>query len=447
MSATERLYALVALVVIGLPLFGCSPAPHHPDLLLITIDAMRASDFGANVAGTPLTPNLSELAAKGVVFTSASSVASETSPGIAGILTGLLPFRTGVLGNRNLLPPSIETLATDLADAGYQTAGFVANPVLAARYGFGRGFQSFEVVPPQADEPKARARQVFARALRFLRHSRPDRPRFLWLHLFEPHGPYRPPADAVSPWDVSAFTGPTETPLCPPQHDGGFGCIPSYQQAVREPSHDSRTYSRNYAGEIRDLDRAVGEFLREPTVARQLPGSVLIVTADHGEAMAGDHGFFFSHGHPLYQDQVAVPLFILAPGLGPGAVNEPVSTVDILATTLALLHLPTPKDTDGIDLFSRSPGVVAGDSTQGSFFRSGGYKLLFPAIDAAHPQLFDLAVDPMETTDLASRSPDTVRRLLRSLGALRSREVLAHAQKRPEPDPETAHQLRSLGYL
>lgn len=436
---------LACIPAISLSTPGCrTDVP--PNVILITVDTLRADWVGRSIAGREVTPNISALARKGTLFTAASSVGSETSPGTAGILSGLLPMRTGVFENRHMLPEDVPTMADHLRVAGFRTAAVVTNPVLLARYGFGRGFEHYEVIAPRGNEPKARARAAFDRALDVITEVRRSAPLFLWVHLFEPHGPYQPAAEDLSVWQLEDFVGPSGVPPCPNGGQGGWRCIPAYQRVANQNSGDSREYLRAYAGEVRSLDRELGRFLSHPRLRERLDHSLLILTADHGEALAGDHNFFFSHGHQMTQDQIAVPLIVVGPGFAPKTVANPVSTVDIFPTVTAVAGIDPPAATDGRDLRrpERQPG--AGMGRNEAFVRSGDWKLRVKLQDGG-VRLFHLGEDPGETLDRAAEMPVQLEHLGRLLAEINRRPVLARAAVRGKPKTEETEHLRSLGYL
>ena len=437
-----------------LPQGGEAPAARN--LVLVTIDTWRGDHFGTERAGEPLTPEMSRFAERAVVFTAAHSVADSTSPGVAGILTGLYPFRSGVMENQAVLQPSVPTLATRLQAAGFTTAAFVANPVLGVGHGFDRGFGRYELPPHRG--LKAPGEAVNRLALPWLERVRTSRPFFLWLHYVEPHGPYVPPPDLRALFPVERFTGPAEARLEPDGENRGRTGIPSYQQHYRyvygepEPSRDARDYAARYAAEVRHVDRLVGEVLAALEARGLLERTVVVITADHGEALAGDQGHWFSHGHGLTQDQIHVPLVLYHPGVEPATVAEPVSNAGVVPTVLELLGLPAPSPEDpedpidGVSLLSPEPRPVVAHTVMASGLRHGAWKLLFHR--GAGWRLHDLAADPAESHDLAAARPELRDELEAALTELRRRPPIALPKLRENVlDREQRRQLEALGYL
>ena len=315
------------------------PGDRPPNLLLITIDTLRADALacygGAPDAGT----RVCSVADAGMRFTWALSTAPATAPAIASLLTGRFPAGHAVsqIGTSQLAPEH-RTVAEMLADAGYDTGAVVSNPVLARGRGLDQGFAHYDdrMTRHERNRPALREREAAdttAAALEFLAAA--DEPWFLWVHYQDPHGPYEPPG-APPPVDR-----PGDPPLAVLRHQSGYGGIPAYQALAGVRT--ARAYEEAYANEVAYLDRHLGELLA--AVERGRPPFVL-VTADHGEAL-GEDGYWFAHGHSLGLDQLRVPLLVRpAGGQPPQIATAPVSTASVAATLLAAAGLPVP---DGVD--------------------------------------------------------------------------------------------------
>lgn len=418
------------------------------DLVLITIDTWRGDHFDAARAGSALTPELSAFADGGVRFSAAHSVANETSPGTAGILTGLLPRRSGVVVNAHMLPSGVPSLATILAAEGFATAAVVSNPVLRPGMGFEQGFASYELVPRHA-APKARADAVTDAALAALDAVPADGRRFLWVHYLDPHGPYSPPAETLRLFPRERFEAPRDIPLQETGRQNGFGAIPTYQQHGPAPvSRDGRDYLARYAAEVRFLDAEVGRLLAGLGAREVLDGAVVAVSSDHGEALVDDHGYYFSHGNGITQDQVHVPLFLRCPGCPSGAsVARPVSTVDLAPTVLARLGVPVPAGLalDGDDLLADGARGVYSQSAKRVALRDGDWKVTWRRGES--PVLYHLAEDPGELHDLATEHPDRLRLLMSQLQEMRRLPPLSRPVVRGNTSEEAREHLQALGYL
>jgi arylsulfatase A-like enzyme/Flp pilus assembly protein TadD len=396
--------ALVALAA-GVLLWsrGRTPAV-PPSLLLVTLDTFRADRLGRG-----LTPNLEALAARGVWFEEAVASVPLTLPSHATILSGLEPPRHGVRDNGTyVFPADPPTLATVLQPRGYATAAFVGAHVLDRRFGLARGFAHYDdridrlAEGPSVLESERRGDVVAEAAAAWIRAQ--TGPYFAWVHLYDPHAPYAPP----------------------------------------EPH--ARAHAAPYDGEVAFTDACVGRVLE---AARAVSGEALVVAAvaDHGEGL-GDHGER-THGLFVYQSTLRVPLILAGPGLPSGERRRGLArTADVAPTLLAAMGVPAPADLDGADLMRTMPAEAYAESRYAAgfgwaplfSFRSGALKY----VDAPRPELYDLAVDPHETRDLARERPSEAARLRSALAEFRRAERAGSAAP---IDPDSAEKLRALGYV
>ncbi|MFN2426025.1 MAG: sulfatase [Candidatus Binatia bacterium] len=385
---------MVALLLAGgLP--GCRREVGRPDIVLVTIDTLRADH--CSVYGYPVatTPNLDAVAAGGVLFRQAYAESATTAPSHAVLMTGR-HFRTlGVGKNGHILAPEAVTLAETLRDSGYATAAFVSSFPLLTRFGFAQGFDVYDdsFVMDEASlgrrKPKGRAHDRFAEATlahteRWLASRTDDRPLFLWVHFVDPHAPYRAPEKFDANWPAG-----------------------------------TRAAAKRYDAEVRYVDRQLGGLLA--AVAKHTPRreDFVVVTSDHGEGL-GDHGWM-AHGINLHEEAVRVPLVASWPGhLGAGKiVEEPVALVDIPRGILELLDIDAKTFAHGRNLFGQNDPSrpvflqrrdygggkekgrkVAGDMT--AVVERGSKLILAPQEDRR--ELYDLQSDPKEMNNLVGPS-------------------------------------------
>ena len=441
---------------------GCARAAPQADLhpiplqniLLVTIDTLRADALGC-YGGPAATPALDRLAREGVRFDFAHAHAVVTLPSHASILTGRYPFEHGLRDNSGYrLPAGFRTAATVLKQGGYATAAFVAGFPLHSRFGLNQGFDVYDDrfgdtrAPADFDMPERPATAVVPLARAWIaeqsggmagmggmgrtggtvehpapstrdtapstQHAAPSTrsPWFVWLHLFDPHTPYRPP-----------------------------------------PPFDATYASRPYYGEVAAVDAALAPLLDDLRASTR--PTLVIVTADHGEAL-GDHGEQ-SHGLFAYESTLRVPLIVaqVAPSRLQGEVsNVSARHVDILPTILDAVGQPSLSELPGRSLL---PAAERAASTpRPSYFEamSGmlnrGWAPLSGIvldrekfIDLPIPERYDLATDPAEATNLAGRTPAQDRTLAASLGAFKA----PVPGQRTAESPDAAARLRSLGYL
>jgi choline-sulfatase len=417
------LLGIVALGALGLG--GCprtEQAPQHPNLVLVTLDTVRADHLGCYGDRQAITPTLDRLAAEGVRFTNASSAVPLTLPSHTTVLTGLLPLHHGLRNNgAGALRAGTATLATLLSRAGYRTGAFVGAFVLDHRFGLKPGFEVYDDEierDPNAGftlEAERPGREVMDRALAWL-ETDDARPFFLWVHLYDAHAPYTPP-----------------------------------------PAWAARHPGRPYDGEISEVDEQVGRLLAALR-RRGVDGrTVVAVAADHGEGL-GDHGEL-THGLLLYEPTLHVPLLLRAPwGLKARTVNGPVSLVDLAPTLAGLLGQAFAGPLDGRDL-SRTL-LAGGEPADAEVYAETRYPATFgwsplaalrrrdlKYISSSRPELYDLRQDPKESANLLTApaaSETSSRGFARRLAAI---EATALKGAVPAADAETRAKLASLGYV
>lgn len=395
--------------------------PGRPNVLLVTIDTLRADRVGAYGYGGARTPVLDALARRGVRFAQALASVPLTGPSHATILTGLYPPVHGVRDNvifpLNARYPSLATL---LKKQGYRTGAFVSAYPVAGSFGFSEGFDEFsegfhEAVDPGAGGAERPANETVDAALSWLGRPSPA-PFFAWLHLYDPHTPYKPP-----------------------------------------PPFDSDFIDRPYDGEIAFTDQQLGRIMDWLKAAGREEDTVVAVMADHGESL-GQHEEA-THAILIYQATLHVPFILAGPGVSANTVVEaPVGTGDLLPTVLGLLKLAPPSPMNGRDLGPALRGqrlapqalyaesLFARLNCRWSSLRAmveGDWKL----IQGAEPELFNLADDPSELRNLAAAEPERARRMQEALRiAVRSMAPSGDRARANAVSPEQEERLRSLGY-
>jgi arylsulfatase A-like enzyme/Flp pilus assembly protein TadD len=351
-----------------------------------------------------------------VRFTTAVAHAPLTAPSHASILTGLLPLGHGVRDNGSfVLPPSPATLAEAFRDGGYHTGAFVSGFPLDHRFGFARGFETYDDRmlrgrdPRRAPYVERTAAEVTRVAVDWIHRARA--PWFAWVHYFDPHAPYEPPADLAR-----------------------------------------RFSSRPYDGEVAFVDRELGELL---AAAEGGPSRTLVlVTSDHGESL-GQHGEA-THGVFVYDATLLVPWIMAGPGIPRGRVSAVVARgIDVAPTLLDYAGLRIPSAMQGRALRAAADGRPMEDAptyAESLFCRhSLGWAELhawrtarWKLVDAPRPELYDLAADPGEARDVSGARAQDVRTLQAALqGALAASPPRASTV----PGRETQERLRALGYV
>jgi arylsulfatase A-like enzyme len=434
------------VVVAGLGACTEGPAPRGSapaKILLVTLDTFRADHLGA--AGNPVvrTPFLDRFARGSTLWPLAVTAIPLTTPSHATILTGLTPRSHGVLRNRMVLPESRTTLAEQLRGAGWRTGAVVSSEtVLGPELDLDQGFDSYEVVAPRSKPASGLGAETTAAALRWLAgHETGDA--FLWVHYFDAHLPYLPPAPLDRLYDPD-YAGPFARPEQPIQN--------LFREESTDP-RDVRHLAALYAGEVTFLDRCAGDLLRT------LPDDALVViTADHGEGLR-EHERYFGHDILLYDTVARVPLLVRGAGLSPRLSMEPARTTDIAPTILARCGVRTAAP-EGRDLLGPPPQGDAllfvlethpsHEKAEPIFaLRTDDEKVIWKQRERRF-EYYDLVSDPGERTDLGARTADYEVLAADLELDLRTRppgKALTIDEQRGGIDAATREALRSLGYV
>jgi len=454
--SAATIFAVAAVAAIALALAASRwlrPAAFSPaSVVVVLVDTLRADHLGTYGYPRPTSPRLDRLAAEGVVFEQARSVAPWTNPTIASIFTGRHPHavldphphREAI---RQALPASLPTLAAKLSGAGLRTLALVDHPGISPELGFARGFDTFVQLYRELGTPifgQADGDHLVAEVARHLQGLRGKR-FFVYVHLIFPHRPY----DA------------------PPRYEEEFG---PPTNVYREESRERLINA--YDAEIRFTDDVVGDLLGELGRVGLRDDSWVVLTSDHGEGF-WEHGLA-EHGNSLYDELLRVPLVLVPPraaGVPSRRVAASVSLVDLHATVLEMAGVARAEN-DGVEGSSlldhvrgwkpswaqRSTDDVSSQQPHSGDVRSAAllrwpWKLVRRTERKRPPlQLYDLATDPDERTNRAAAEPEIARRLDAALGRhlARDRAMLRAARAEAEThdlDAESIERLKALGYL
>jgi arylsulfatase A-like enzyme/Tfp pilus assembly protein PilF len=444
-----QLFALVALLLKCSLAASAPPGQAATNVILITIDTVRADHLGCYGATNVQTPVLDGLARDGVVFERAISQVPLTWPSHAAILTGTYPFQNGVQDfTGQPLDERFRTVGQLFKLQGYSTGAVVSSFVLDRSWGLARGFDFYDdAFSAESFQQKEiglvdrSAEDSVTRALRWLnrwqdldrwrdkdgRQKTPKRPFFFWLHLYDPHSPYDPP----------------------------------------EPFR-TRYRGHLYDGEIAYADNELGRLIAWLKQNRLYDRSLIVFLSDHGESL-GDHGEK-EHGFFVYDSTVRIPLIVKPPagsGVRPGRVARPVETVAIAPTMVRFIDRKSPgaksADLRNIEKQFQSPGLLDSDAGNNdaayseSFysFSSFGWSPLhaletsrYHYIEAPVPELYDVLADPQERNNLASQQIATVAVLKDKLQTLLHRSPFKPQENAASGlSPDALEKLRALGYV
>jgi hypothetical protein len=322
------------------------PAPDRPDVVLVSLDTVRADHLSLHGYGRATSPALDRFAgANCLVFDGSIAASTWTLPTHATMFTGLLPGEHGLTSLKRNLAPEIPTLAELLAESGYATSAITDGGFLAPSWGLERGFAAYSATSGQAWEPKD-ARPLFATATAELdRLRRGATPFFLFVHTLEAHQPHANREGFADAFLDGAYFGPFEDEASVSSRFAGTLPAPEAERLVAL-----------YDGEIRRLDHYLGRFLERVWSRRAERQVVVLITSDHGEAF-GEHG---SYGHGLGRvelENVTVPLLVCdARGSAPRRLAVPSSTLDVLPTLLEATATPARQQLLGRSLLSLDAG-------------------------------------------------------------------------------------------
>jgi arylsulfatase A-like enzyme len=414
-----------------------------PSVVLITLDTTRADRLGPYRYPLARTPALDRFAEEAVVFDRAFSPCSSTTPSHASILTGLYPYRHGVRDNgRFYLHPDQTTLAERLAREGYSTAAFTSAYTVDHRFGLDQGFDVYGDSFQHGRSTESRSfrgvelgegtywersgDETVLEALRWIEQA-PRKPTLVWLHLFDPHEPYRPPLKGRSTDD--------------------------------------------YDSEIRFVDLLLERFLRGLRASGLWNSAIVIVVGDHGQAL-GEHGHC-CHSGSVFDSVLRVPLIIRLPGHQKGhRVDRLVRTIDIVPTVLQALDIESESRFDGSSLGVYFGGEDSGpppaartlladsqifsaqrspkERTQKYAIRSQDFKIVRHYVDRemVEEQVYDLRSDPGELSPEAEIPAPVREELLPELEdfVARGRDIDTEATLLDITD-EDRRKLEALGYL
>jgi arylsulfatase A-like enzyme len=423
---------------------GGSAEPARPNVLLVVVDTLRADHLGSYGYPLATSPSVDALAASGVLFERAIAGASSTGPSHASIFSSRFTRgHTVGMANGSTRLEGVTTLAEMFAGAGYDTAAFVGNAMLNRRLGFDRGFAVYDDELPSREGSRnvfeRRAGDTTARALAWL-ESQADEPFFLWVHYQDPHGPYTPPEAYEGSLPVAPRPG--ERPLVVTA--AGKGGLPKYQAlpGVTLPS----AYESRYGEEILYADRAIGELVAAVDARSGPAGAIVLLTADHGEAM-GEGGHYFAHGLATTPDQSHVPLILRAPGIEPGRRRDVVHHVDIFPTLVELAGIEAPQALTGLALgpYLRRADelperlVYCDDGSELAAYSGEEFVRMTRKRGRASYQGYRWSRDGRW-----SAVPEAHEAWRPAIDRYLAQETAARAA--PPPSPELAEQLRALGY-
>ena len=464
-------------VRIVIPLFliavsACSPpasAPAEPkNLVILSIDTLRPDHLGLYGYSRPTSPHLDRFTRSSVVFDQAVTVHVATAPAHGTILTGEYPGGHGIQRNGMALKPGIPTLAGILTERGFATGAFVSGWTLQRHTDLDRGFEIYDDdLGPPRNGARREGAQTTAAAVKWLRKQvAAERDFFLFVHLFEPHWPYDPPArDALR-----FLPGVYElTTVSKPVH------LDRLLSVNRLTPAEQQEYVARYDGEIVVADRLADRLFEELEDLGVAHNTVVVVLSDHGETLF-EREWTMDHGTRPYDEQARVPLILHVPG-DPAAgkhVPDQVSLLDVVPTVFDIFDFESPEGLPGRSLLPLIRGERTGANPRPVFITARAEPKRVPHIKAQllnrglvrairlpeiklieypaagrrqQPELFNLIEDPGERDNRAGENIDIVVGLHGELAEWQNATGKAFDPGSQELDPEVEEALRELGYI
>ncbi|MDA3963719.1 MAG: sulfatase [Planctomycetota bacterium] len=450
-------------LLVGLSLALCAAeVSKQPNIVFIMVDTLRWDHVSCYGYERETTPSWDRIASEGVRFETCIAASSWTLPSVMTMFTGLPPAIHGVHTYHDRLPEAATTLAEVLSSAGYQTAAFVSNPTMNAKFGFGQGFQHYDdysvfltgavrALPDLTNDAsahglRATGASISAMGLRWLRSARDaNKPFFLLLGYFDPHADYEPPPPYDTRFTDPAYTGTVDG-------RGMYG----RRKPIDNPA--DRQHIRDlYDGEILYTDHQIARVLTALDTLELTNNTIVVMISDHGEEF-WDHGGLL-HGHTLFDELVRVPFVMRYPGVIPaGALEQGLSAhADVMPTLLSLTGNSAAITTQGQDLSRRwrdrppaTVDVTFSDTrlAKGGLFAIRNHQHKLVSATKGEARLFSLASgsdEAVEATDISARLAAQL-----ALWTASCEAAKLQGEERTVPtklDPETMQRLRSLGYI
>ncbi len=339
-----RFHLFVVSILLGI---GCSNSRERPNVILLTLDTLRADSLGCYGHSTIQTPNLDRIAREGILFENAVCQIPATLTSHTAILTGRNPKSTGVRFRTAHVSPLEETLAERFQSHGYTTAAFISSFVLAPEFGLNQGFEKYElgsmIQKGKKIADERRAEETIRQTISFLK-NKPRQPFLIWIHLYDPHTPYDPPEPFAIPHETDStgvFPGSVEA-ITRLHANQGKNMTPDDLQKLRNL----------YSGEVDYMDAQIGHLLKTLDEMKLMDRTIIAALADHGENL-GENGRFF-HGDDLYQPSVHIPFLLRYPRqiAGGQRVSSLVQSIDLFPTLLDLAEIPPISGIEGRSLVS-----------------------------------------------------------------------------------------------
>jgi choline-sulfatase len=422
------------------------------NVVLFLVDTLRADKLAPYNPDTRVqTPGLLHFLENAAVMLRARSQENWTKPSVATLLSSLYPWQHNAVSDEAVLPEAVELLPEVLGKLGYFTGAFIANGYVSDKFGFKQGFDSYHNYVREGR--RSNAQTVAADVLDWLDARPHDRPFFLYVHTIDPHVPYMPPKEFLKLYDAEPYAGPVA-------FLGRSDLLEHIKVGhLALEQRDKDRLVALYDGEISYHDVHFAAIMAGLEKRGLADDTLVVLTADHGEEF-WDHGSV-GHGHSVFDELLHVPLVVRLPGVTRrgATVAADVGLVDVAPTILDALGEVPPESMAGHSFLPelRGDAADAPRATVSGFMGGwrtvarGSFKLVQSGVD--HYWLYNTALDPGETQNIAAAHPLIVRYMRGSLGLALGRQAAQPSSRvvftagKTAIDPDTEQQLRALGYV
>ena len=458
MSDRLRISLLVTAtsLALGACTAGAAPPPQpesaggpagSPNILIITVDTLRADHLGTYGYWRPTSPNIDAWAKETVLWEKAVTPMATTLPAHVSIMTGTYPLEHRVTRNGIRFQPkaNLRPVAAVLREAGYETVAFVSASPVNPGTGIEKGFDHFDHPPRKVSR---RGEITTRRVLQWLKKRKSDKPLFMWIHYWDPHDPYEPPKDHLSLFrhgdDLKAWLAKVNAPLT---------------KKIGRVTFDVQDVHNRYDGEIHYLDSEVGKLFDGLRSMKLYDALTIALTSDHGEGL-WQHNWH-DHGR-IWNEEIFVPLMIKPPkgsAVKPRRMKHMVSTVDVLPTLDAIVDIPWPDSfaaqMSGVNALQDKKRQVLTERVHvrrtgwepGRKYSLTGDTWKYFMLTRGKDQLYKISDDWFEQKDVADEHPEVSRTMKETITAVMARQASRASGKPPQVNKQLMEKLRSLGYM
>jgi len=416
-----------------------------PNIILITIDALRADHLAVYGYSYPTSPHIDDFAKKSIIFEYAYCPITKTSASFASLMTGLHPLVHKTKPNRGVLSEKHITLADALKMKGYFNFAVLDNANLSQGFKFHQGFDQYMCVWNEIKNKKDSTSYITKTILDFLENNKKV-PFFLWAHYIEPHAPYMPPIQYVE-----------QRPKGRVINELKHKVVVGNREHLRADSTEGH-FLALYDGAVKYIDDEFGTIINLIFKKGYDKNTIIIFSADHGEEL-GEYNFFFDHGPLTFNSSTRIPLIVYIPGQKSRRIRYPVSLMDIYPTLLAQVGLSVPYEIQGENLFKNNSQRLLFISTVNNNWAVIYKNLHLVNINPPLPEklglenryLFDIYKDPYEKENIASQFEMLQNFMEKKYMEFYEKNAKSDGPNKKKQEPSLSEKelknLKSLGYI